>query len=778
MQKHGIGQSAERVEDVRFLTGKGCYVGDMALPNQLHGVVLMSPHAHARITRIDATTARAADGVAAVLTAAEVAEDKLGTFGPLFMPEDMGGPKGFRTKRPLLAGEVVRFVGDRVAFVVAETEEQARSAAEMIEVDYEPLPALVDIDDAMKPDAPKIWEGCADNVCFTVMFGDKEKTAAVFAAAKHVVSLRLENNRITANAMEPRGAIGEASPDGTMTLWTSNQNPHGGRTMLCNDIFKIPETKLRVITPDVGGGFGMKADVYPEDALVLWAARRTGRPVKWIGNRADSLLGDNVGRGEVVRGEMALDADGKILGVRVRAAHGIGPYIVSAAAATVLFSSRFVPSVYDIEALDLEGRAVFTNTGTLGPYRGAGRPEAVYITERLLDKAAKVIGISPADIRRRNFIRPEAFPYRTPTHFVFDSGEFEVALDKCMALADWAGFEARRAASEKAGLRRGRGIACFIEQGGIFNERMELRFDPSGMVTIVAGTHSHGQGHATTYAQMVTDWLGVPFEAIRFIQGDTEKVPFGRGTYAARSSMLGGAALKNASDIVIQKGKAMAAFLLEAKGAEVEFADGIFRIADTNRTMPLTDVAKAFYRKGGIPREFGLGLEATGSYAADPPNFPNGCHCCEVEIDPQTGSIVVDRYTSVDDCGRVVNPMICRGQIHGGVAQGLGQAQREGVVYDRESGQLLSGSFMDYAMPRASDLPDILGEFHEVPCKTNPLGIKGIGEAGTIAAPVAFMNAVADALDGLGVDCDTLQMPATPQRIWAAIAAARPRAAA
>jgi carbon-monoxide dehydrogenase large subunit len=449
---------------------------------------------------------------------------------------------------------------------------------------------------------------------------------------------------------------------------------------------------------------------------------------------------------------------------------------MSAAAATVLFSARLVPSVYDVQALDIEGQAVFTNAGVLGPYRGAGRPEAMYITERLLDTAARKIGISPVEIRRRNFIRPDAFPYRTPTFFAFDSGEFAAVLDRCAAMIDWDGFAERRAESERRGKLRGHGLASFIEQGGIFNERMELRFDPGGTVTVVAGTHSHGQGHATTYAQMVSDWLGVPFADIRFVQGDTEKVPFGRGTYAARSSMLGGAALKAAADTIVVKCKAMAAFLLDAKDAPVLFEDGVFKVEGTNRSMPLRDVAKAFYRKGGIPKEFGLGLEAVGSFSADPPNFPNGCHAVELEVDPETGAISIERYVAVDDCGVVVNPMICTGQIHGGIAQGLGQAWREHLIYDPENGQVLSGTFMDYAMPRAGDMPKIQSVFLEVPCKTNPLGIKGVGEAGTIAAPSAFMNALADALESAGIE--PIQMPATPDRVWAAIANKKQPAAA
>lgn len=776
MNKFGIGQSVHRVEDERFLRGAGAYIDDIALPRQCHGVVVMSTFAHARIRKIDVSKAARAEGILFVLTGADVIADGLGGFPPLFMPEDMGGPKGFKTSRPLLAADIVRFVGDRVAFVVAETDEQARAAAELVEVDYEPLPAVVDLDEAVKDGAPQLWDGAANNTSYRLMFGNKDATDAAFASAPCVVKLRLENNRISANSLEPRGAIGQYNSDGTYTLHTSSQNPHSVRSTLAGHIFKMTESRLRVITPDVGGGFGMKAEPYPEDGLVLWAARKCGRPVKWISTRSESLLGDSHGRDQVIRGELALDKSGRILAIRAEGLHAMGAYIFSAGVAPTVFSMRFIPSVYDVKTIHISTRAVFTNTSPMGPYRGAGRPEATYLIERLIDQAALALGIDPVEIRRRNYIKPESLPYMTPTGFNYDSGEFEQTMDKCLALADWQGFAARKAASEAKGMKRGRSVAYFIEMGGIFNERMELRFDPSGTVTIVAGTHSHGQGHATTFAQLVSDFLGVPFENIKFVQGDTDKVPMGRGTYAARSSLVGGCALRVAADGIIDKCKKMAGFLLEASPADIEFNDGMLTVADSNKSISLIDAAKAFYRKGGLPKELGLGLEATGSYAAEPPNFPNGCHVCEVEVDPSTGYVTIDRYACVDDLGVVINPMICEGQVHGALAQGIGQALLEHIVYDKQSGQLLSGSFMDYAMPRAGDFPHFDLSFHDVPAKTNPLGIKGIGEAGTVGATPAVINAILDALRPLGVE--HIDMPATPNRVWNAIEVAkRPTAA-
>jgi carbon-monoxide dehydrogenase large subunit len=775
MNTFGIGQAVRRVEDRRFLTGRARFVDDVELPRQTHGALVLSPHAHARIRGMDVSRATAAPGVICVLTGADAVRDRLGGIPPNAMPEDMGGPKGYRTFRPVLVADKVRHVGERVAFVVAETAAQAREAAELVEVEYAPLPVAAAVEDAVQDGAAKIWDDWTSNVSFTLTMGNKEATDAAFAAARHTVSLRLVNNRLSANALEPRGAIGDYNPaDDTYTLYTSTQNPHGVRTVMAQAVFRLPETRFRVIAQDVGGGFGMKADTYPEEALVLWASRRCGRPVKWIQTRTEGLLTDDHGRDQVVRGEMALDADGKILAIRAQALHALGAYVVGAAIVPVIYSLKLVPSAYTVPAVSLTSQAVFTNTAPTGPYRGAGRPEAVYLTERLLDRAAQVIGIDRVEIRRRNLIAPEAMPYRTATGFVYDTGEFAATMDRCLDLADWKGFDARRAASERKDKRRGRALTYYIEDCGVFNDRMELRFDPSGNVTIVAGTFSHGQGHATTYAQMVSDWLGVPFENIRLVQGDTNQVAFGRGTYASRSSLVGGSALKAASDALVDKARPLAAHLMEAAPADVQFGDGKFRVVGTDRALPLVDVAKAFYRPVGLPKHFGIGLEASGSWAADPQNFPNGAHVCEVEIDPETGEVTIDRYVVVDDVGRVINPLICEGQIQGGLAQGIGQALFEEVAYDRASGQLLSGNFTEYCMPRSADLPSFTLGFHDVPCTTNPIGIKGIGEAGSVGAPPTVINAILDALAPLGVD--HVDMPAAPARVWEALRrAAEPR---
>jgi len=772
MSKFGIGQPVRRVEDQRFLTGTGRYVDDINLPHQARAALVLSPYAHARVKSVDVSKALKAPGVLCVLTGADVIAEKFGGLPPQFMPEDMGGPKGYRTFRPILATEKVRFVGDRVAFVVAETEAQARDAAELVEVDYEPLPAVVSAEEAAKDGAPKVWDDAPNNIAFPLMIGNKEATDAAFAGAKHVVSLRLENNRLSANALEPRGAIGDYHHGSdSYTLYTSTQNPHGVRTVIAQAVFKVPETKIRVIANDVGGGFGMKGDTYPEEALVLWASRRCRRPVKWIPTRSESLQNDDHGRDQVVYGELALDENGKILAMRSRAVNGVGACVTGAAVVPVLYALKLAPNAYRIPAIHVSTRAVFTNTSPTAPYRGAGRPEAVYLAERLLDQAAVELGIDPVEIRRRNLVPPDAMPYANGTGFVYDSGEFVAAMERCVELADWKGFEARRKASEAKGRRRGRAITYYIEDCGVFNDRMELRFDPSGHLTIVAGTFSHGQGHETAFAQMVTEWLGVPFESIRFVQGDTNHVSFGRGTYASRSVMIGGGALKAAAEAIIEKAKPLAAHLMEAAAGDIEFKEGRFHIKGTDRSMPLTDVAKAFYRPVGLPTHFGIGLEASGSAATDPPNFPNGCHVCEVEVDPDTGVVTIDRYTVVDDVGVVINPLICKGQVQGGLAQGIGQALLERVVYDAESGQLVTGTFSDYGMPRSDDVPATEMDFHNVPCKTNPLGVKSIGEAGSVGAPPTVINAILDALRPLGVK--HIDMPATPLHVWESVRAAR-----
>ena len=775
MNKFGIGQPVPRVEDPRFITGRGRYVDDIELPQQCHGVVVMSPHAHARIKRIDTAKAKAAEGVLAALTGADVMADKLGGLAPP-MPEDMGGPKGFRSLRAILAADKVRAVGDRVAFVVAETQAQARNAAELIEIDYEPLPAVITVEDAIKPGAPAIWDEAPNNVSFTLMMGNKDATDAAFASAKHVVTLKLHNNRITANSIEPRAAIGQYHPDAdNYTLYSTSQNPHGTRSAVAGQVLKIPETKLRVISPDVGGGFGMKHGGYPEDALVVWASRHVGgRPVKWVSTRSEALLGDSQGRDQVVTGELALDERGKVLGLRVNALHAMGSHVFGASMVVPLFAMRLAPGVYQIPAVHCVGKAVFTNTIPLAPYRGAGRPEATYLIEQLLDRAAKAVGIDAVEIRRRNFIPSSAMPHKIQTGITYDSGDFVHVMDECLKVADWNGFAKRSAESQKNGKLRGRGIGYFLEEAAVFNDRMVLRFDPSGMLTILAGTHSHGQGHQTVYAQMVTEWLGVPFENIRFVQGDTDAVPIGRGTYGSRSMHVGGNALKIAADGIIEKAKPMAAMMLEAAAGDIEFKDGKFGIVGTDRAIPLTEVAKAFYRPAMLPAQFDVGLEASGRFAAEPPNYPNGCHVCEVEIDPETGAVTLARYAAVDDVGKIMNHLLCEGQIHGGVAQGVGQALMEAVIFDTD-GQLVTGSFQDYAMPRADDFPELTSELTEVPARTNPLGVKGAGEAGATGAPPAVIGAILDALKPLGID--HIDMPATPSRVWAAIQASGAKAA-
>jgi carbon-monoxide dehydrogenase large subunit len=768
MAKFGIGQAVRRVEDARFITGAGRYVDDIVLPGMVHGVVLHSPHAHARITSIDTAKAKAAPGVLLVLTGADATADKLGAYTAGMMPEDIGAPKGHRTHLPILQSERVRFVGDRVAFVVAETEAQARDAADMIEVAYETLPAVGQLEDAAKNGAPKVWEDNPNgNVAFMLAFGDEKATDAAFARAKHVVKLRTENNRVTPVSMEPRTAIGDYNAaDDFYTLYTSSQNPHGVRQEMAG-LLHVDENQVRVVAPDVGGGFGLKGGSFPDDVLVLWASKKLRRPVKWVATRSESMMTDHTGRDLISDGEIALDENGKILAIRSQSLFQVGAYFVGPGMVSGLFSLRFIPEAYDVQTIHIVCRGIFTNTPQAGPYRGAGRPEAAYFTERMVEHAAKQIGMDVAEIRRVNLIAPDKFPYNTPTLYTYDSGEFARLLDRCVEMADWKGYEKRRKASEKNGKLRGRSVCYYIEFGGIFNDRMDVRFDPGGGVTILGGTHSHGQGHATVFAQCIHEWLGVPFEKIRYVQGDTAQVGFGRGTYGARSAVVGGSALKRAADGIIEKAKPIAAAMMEADAGDIEFADGNFKVAGTDKAIPLTEVAKASFMPMGPMTKFGIGLEATGSHSPEPPSHPNGAHAVELEVDPETGEVTVDRYVMVDDLGQVLNPLIVNGQQHGGVAQGIGQALYEHAVYDAGSAQLVTGSFMDYVMPRADMLPNFEIALEEVPCKTNPIGVKGIGESGTIGAPPVVINALIDALSPLGID--RIDMPATPARVWHAI---------
>ena len=766
--RFGIGQPVTRKEDPRFLTGSGRYVADIDLARQAHAVFVFSAHAHARLRAIDKTAAEQMPGVFAVLTGEDWAADGLGTLDPEVMAEDMGGPTGYRTKRPPLATESVRYVGERVAVVIAATEALARDAAEMVSVEYAELPAVVRAEDALGANAPLVHDGAASNTSFTMQIGDAAAVNAALARAHHIARLSLYNNRVTAVTMEPRGCIADYDP-GTRryTLYSSTQNVHGARQVLAHQILHVPESRIRVVARDVGGGFGMKGNVYPEEAVVVWAARRVGRPVKWIPSRAEAFLGDAQGRDQHVDAELALDADGKFLALRWSGSHNVGAYIEGAGAIPILFSLKLASTVYDIPAVMVTSSLVFTNTAPTVPYRGAGRPEAVYIMERLVDQAAREMRLDPAELRRKNLIRPDAYPYETRTGWIYDTGNYPAAMAKCQALADWEGYAARRARSEAAGKYRGRSITYYVDNTGVFNERMELRFDPSGEVTILAGTLSHGQGHETTYAQMVADWLGVPEDKIHLAQADTDEVAIGRGTYASRSMMIGGSALRAAADEVIARGKRFAAHFMEADAADIAFGDGAFTIAGTDRSLPIGQVAQMSFIPVGLPSELGVGLQGAGAFSPDVPTFPNGCHICEVEIDPETGEPALDRYTVVDDIGTVINPLLATGQIQGGVAQGAGQALLEDIIYDRDSGQLLTGSLMDYGIPRADTMPQITVDFSPVPSLTNPLGAKGVGEGGTVASTPTVINAVLDALAPLGAA--DVPMPATPERIWRAM---------
>ena len=620
MAKFGVGQAVRRVEDQRFVRGQGRYVDDITLPGQCYGVTVLSPHAHARIKSIDASKAKAMPGVLCVLTGADVAAEKIGALTAHLMPEDFGAPKGHRTFQPLLVSDKVRFVGDRVAFVVADTPAAARDAADAIVVDYEPLPAVSNIEDAAKDGAPKVWDDNPNgNIAFRLMFGDQAATDAAFASAKHVVKLRVENNRLSPVSMEPRVAIGDYNAvEDFYTLYTASQNPHGAR-MEISHLFHVPENRIRVVSPDVGGGFGLKGGMFPDDALVMWASRRLQRPVKWVASRGESMQTDHHGREMVYYGELALDESGKIVALRSKSLFQMGAYFVNAALAAGAFSLRFVPQAYDVQTMHIMSQGLFTNTSQSGPYRGAGRPEAAYFMERLIEHAAHVIGMDAAEIRRRNLIPTAKLPYTTPTHWVYDSGEFTRLMDRCIELGDPEGFAARKKATEQRGKLRGRAVSFYIEFGGIFNERMDLRFDPSGALSILAGTHSHGQGHATVFAQLAHDLLGVPFESIRYVQGDTAQVAIGRGTYGARSMVVGGNALKAAADAIVEKGKKLAADMMEADAGDVIFADGQYRVTGTDKVISIIDVAKASYAPmGPITDKHGVGLEILGQLQPDP----------------------------------------------------------------------------------------------------------------------------------------------------------------
>jgi carbon-monoxide dehydrogenase large subunit len=773
-----IGKRMERKEDLRFLTGAGQYTDDVTLPHQTHAYFVRSPHAHAKIGAIRTDAARKAPGVLAVYTGADL-PDSVGGLPCGWLITGTDGKPMKEPKHPLLAQGKVRYVGDHVAIVIAETPEQARAAGEQVEVDYEELPAVVDVRDALKPGAPTVHDEAPGNVCYVWALGDKAATDAAFARAAHVTTLELVNNRLIPNAIEPRACNAQYTrADESYTLYVSNQNPHVERLLMTAFVLGLPEHKVRVIAPDVGGGFGSKIYLYAEETVCVWASKRVGRPIKWTADRTEAFLSDAHGRDHHTHAELALDKDGKFLAMRVKTTAAMGAYLstFSTCIPTILYAT-LLAGQYTTPAIHCEVTAVFTNTSPVDAYRGAGRPEATYVVERLVATAGRELGIAQDEIRRRNFIR--TFPYATPVALTYDIGDYDACLEGALKLADVAGFARRKEEAAKHGKLRGLGFASYIEacglapsnvagalgaRAGLF-EAGEVRVHPTGKVTVFTGSHSHGQGHETTFAQVVADRLGLTIDDVDVVHGDTGRIPFGMGTYGSRSIAVGGAAIMKAVDKVVAKGRKIAAHLMEVSDADVEFKDGKFTVKGTDKNVPFAQVALTAY----VPHNYPLdklepGLDETAFY--DPTNFtyPAGTHICEVEVDADTGATTIVAFTAVDDFGNIINPMIVEGQVHGGLAQGIGQALLEGCVYDRETGQLLTATYMDYAMPRAADLPAFKVDTRVTPCTHNPLGVKGCGEAGAIGAPAAVMNAICDAI---GVK--DVEMPATAERVWRAM---------
>ncbi len=770
-----IGEHIPREEDFRLLRGKGRYVADMKLADEAQAYVLRSPHAHARILSIDTTRAKASPGVFAVLTGADIAKRGLGNLRPFAPRKRSNGMPAFVCPQPLLVKDRVRYVGDPVAFVVAETVNQAKDAAELIEIRYEPLPAVIGAEEALAPGAPSVHDENPGNEAFFHEQGDKAAVDAAFAKAAHLVRHKTIINRVTANTMEPRGCLAQYDPtDGRYTIRCTVQSAHGPKAVLADQIFKLPHTKFRVICDNMGGGFGMKGGCYPEYALSLFAAELTGHPVRWIAERSEGILADDQSRGSIVDTELALDKDGKFLALRMRNAASIGAYYSTDRPAIPLtVALNCLINTYHMPAVHAQVKAVLTNTMTIAPYRGGGRPEPIYVTETIIDKAAHQLGLTPAELRRRNTVPASAMPYTTALKATYDSGDFLKNLDDCLKLADQAGFEHRREEAKKRGKILGFGVATAVAAtGGRDFEFAEVRFDPSGAVTLITGSMDHGQGHGTTFKQVLSEKLGIDADLIRYEYGDTDLVPIGVGTFGSRSAILAGGAITVAADKLIEKGKKVAAHMLEAAVSDIAFENGRFTIAGTDRSVAIGQVAKHSFDWGHLPNDIELGFTENANYG--PPNaatFPSGAHICEVEIDAETGKVALTRYAAVDDVGRVLNPLVCEGQIQGGIVQGLGQALMEEIVYDRESGQLLTGSFQDYCMPRADDFCDFALGSNVSPSPRNPLGVKGVGEAGTIGALPAVMNAVNDALHRIGAPY--IEIPATSEKVWRAIQEAR-----
>jgi aerobic carbon-monoxide dehydrogenase large subunit len=771
-----IGASIKRKEDYRFLTGAGNYTDDISLPGQTYAYFVRSPHAHAKIRSIRKDKTLKAPGVLAVFTGEDLAEAKVGGLPCGWLITDVNGQPMKEPAHPCLAQGKVRHVGDQVAVVIAETYQQAKDAAEMLQVDYEVLPAVVRAGEARKKGAPVVHDIAPDNTCYVWALGDKAAVEKAFAGAAHVTTLEFVNNRLIPNAIEPRAANATYSrADDGYTLYVANQNPHVERLLMTAFVLGLPEHKVRVVAPDVGGGFGSKIYLYAEDVVLTWATKKINRPVKWTAERSESFVSDAHGRDHVTKAELAMDENGRFLALRVTTTANMGAYLSTFASAipTILYAT-LLAGQYTTPAIYVEVTSVFTNTAPVDAYRGAGRPEATYVVERLVETAAREMKLDPAEIRRRNFIK--TFPYQTPVALLYDIGDYDATLTEAIKLGDVAGYARRKEESARRGKLRGLGYACYIEACGIapsnvagalgaragLFEAAEVRVHPTGKVTIFTGSHSHGQGHETTFAQVVADRLGIPMEDVDIVHGDTSKVLFGMGTYGSRSIAVGGTAIVKAVDKIIAKGKKIAAHLMEAAEADIEFRDGAFVVKGTDKKKAFAEVSLAAY----VPHNYPLdklepGLNENAFY--DPANFtfPAGSYICEVEVDPETGTVHIDRWTAVDDFGKIINPMIVEGQVHGGLVQGIGQALTEGCHYDADSGQLVTGSFLDYCMPRADDVPNFKVGTKETACTHNPLGVKGCGEAGAIGAPVALMNALTDAL---GVR--DLEMPATPQRIW------------
>lgn len=770
MGQFGLGQPVPREEDPYLLRGDGRYVDDVRLLNQAHATVLRSPHAHAAIRSIDADAARKAPGVLAVLTGRDPEILALGKQAPRMPRKRRDGSPAFVCPQAVLAEDRVRYVGDYVAFVVAETLAQAKDAAELIEVDYEPLPSVVSTAGAVEPGAPAVWEECPDNQAYFHEGGDKAAVDAAFAKADHVVKHRMVINRVTTNSMEPRGCLAEYDKhERRYVVRCTVQAPHRIRSVLSTQIFGVPETDFRVISDNMGGGFGMKGGCYPEYALAPLAARLTGRPVKWIEERSEGLLTDEQARDNVSEAELALDGDGKFLAMRVRTIANIGAYNNSdRSSGPAIQNLGVLAGTYTTAAIHVEVIGAMTNTMLTAHYRGAGRPEAAYVMETMVDLAAGQLNIDLVELRRRNTVPASSMPFKTGLVYTYDCGDFRKNLDDCAANADYAGFPARRDAAKARGKLRGIGVSNTVEasNSGML-EMAEIRFDQTGTMTLLAGTHDHGQGHETMYKQILCEKLGIDSDIIRFSNGDTDKVKMGIGTFGSRSAACGGSAAIMAADKIIDKGTKIAAHLMEAAEADITYGGGKFTVAGTDKSIGLQEVAVKSFMPANLPSGVEPGLYETGTYDGGKPTFPNGCHICELEIDPSTGEAEIVKYTVVDDVGRVINPLLLKGQIYGGIAQGAGQALMEDMNFDTESGQVMSGSFMDYCMPRADDFCSIEIASNEVPTATNVLGVKGAGEAGTVGALPAVMNAVNDALSPTGAEY--VQMPAMPEKIWRAI---------